>query len=244
LWWKSNHPDIQMENAVKYFNNFCAYLHEKVINDRPLLASKMRFQDPNRHEISASRAEKKERIISPQEFSEILKTALNPEEALVVLIMYTMATRIDETLNLDFDGRILLDANPPLYRWTSGSNKAKKIGEHALHESLIEPLKTLRVKRMGEGTKLLFPQQKDNKKPLREQMIDWEAWRKRANLGWHWTPHTFRHTCLTNLFNDEKNAQAVICILYRTSLQVALKVYVKVTRESMLAMRDSIKVKL
>jgi integrase len=243
-WWKRKHSDIQMENAIKYLNNFCTYLHEKIVNDRPLLPSKLTFQDPNRHQTNASRAIKKERVLTHDEFKTILATAENDVEALIPHLMYTMATRIDETLKLDFSGRILLDLEVPIYRWHAGNNKAKKIGEHALHPTLIEPLRALRDRRRSEGTTLLFPQKIDNQKAYREQMIDWDGWRKRANLGWHWTPHTFKHTCLTNLFNDPNNPQMIICKLYRTSYQVAMDTYVKVDRVSMLKMRDSIKVEL
>lgn len=243
-WWKAKHPEIDMENAVKYFNNFCRYLHEKVVNDRPLLASSLRFKDPNRGEIEDRRELKKERVFTHDEFKKVHSTAANSDEALVVHILYTMATRIDEALKLDFGGRILLDLEVPIYRWTRGNNKAKKVGEHALHPTLIEPLRLLRARRLSEGTSLLFPQKLDNQKALREQQIDWAAWRLRANLGWHWTPHTFKHTCLTNLFNDARNPQAVVCKLYRTSLQVALKHYIKVTQDSVIAMRDRIEVNL
>lgn len=242
-WWKVHHPDIEMENAIKYFNNFCTYLHEKVINDRPLLVSKLRFQDPNRHRIKAARELKKERIFTPEEFAIVYSTAANEEEALVVHTMYTMATRIEETLSNDFD-RILLDQDVPVYRWYSGNNKAKKVGENALHPSLIEPYRRLRERRRSEGTRLFFPQKLNNQKPTYEQQIDWDGWRKRANLGWHWTSHTFRHTCLTNLFNDPRNPQLIICKLYRISIEVAMKIYVKVLRETMLAMRNSIVVDL
>lgn len=242
-WWTKNNPKIQMENAIKYFNNFCAYLHEKTHNGNPLLPSKITFRDPNRHIIRAQRAIKKERVFTHDEFLAIYKTALNQSDRMVVHFMYLMATRIDETLKLDFD-RIILDAEVPLYRWTAGSNKSKSIGEHALHLSLLNPLGILRALRNSEGTKLLFPQKNDNQRPLREQQIDWAAWRKRADLSWHWTPHTFRHTCLTNLFNDARNPQAIICKQYRVSLQVAMDVYVKVTRESMYSIRDSIRLEL
>lgn len=242
-WWKIHKPDIQMEGSIKYFNNFCNYLHEKVVGGRPLLASRIRFRDPDRHRIQAARVVKKERILSSEEFGQIMATALNPTEALMVHIMYTMATRIDETLKLDFD-RILLDTDPPKYRWTYGNNKAKHTGEHALHLSLIEPLRQLREVRRSEGTNLLFPQKNDNKKALKEQQVDWAAWRDRAKVSHHWTPHTFRHTCLTNLFNNHRNPQAAICKLYRVSLPVAIAVYVKVTPESMIQLRDSIEVSL
>ena len=243
-WWKENNTEIEMENAVKYFNNFCVYLHEKVVNNRPLLPSRLRFKDPNRKVIKARRARKKERIFTADEFRRVHATAANEDEALVVHIMYTMATRIDETLKLNFSDRILLDREMPVYRWTVDNNKAEKIGRHALHPSLIEPLRRLRERRKSEGTQLLFPQKFDNLKALSSQQIDWAAWRDRANLGWHWTAHTFKHTILTNLFNDPRNPQLVICELYRTSLQVALEVYVKMTEDSIVMMRDRIEVKL
>jgi|GEM_PF-3833904 len=242
-WWRQKHSDIQMENAIKYFNNFCTYLHQKVVNDRPLLPSSLRFKDPNMKQIKAKRARKKERIFTHEEFKLVHDTAANEVEALIVHLMYTMATRIDETLKLDFS-RIILDRDVPVYRWSSDNNKAGKIGEHALHPSLIRPLKRLREMRRAEGTILLFPQLRDNQKARAEQDVDWDEWRKRADLDWHWTPHIFRHTCLTLLFNDAKNPQAIICKLYRTSLQVALETYIKVTQESTIAMRDSIHVDL
>lgn len=243
-WWKSKHPSIQMENAVKYFNNFCRYLHEKVVNQSPLLPSLLYFKDPNRHLVKAKRAKKKERIFTQDEFAKIYATAANDSEACVVLFMYTMATRIDETLNLNFTDRVFLNKQNPIYRWTVGNNKAGLVGEHYLHQSLINPLKKISERRKLEKTHLVFPQKLDNLKPMREQMIDWESWRKRANLGWHWTPHTFRHTCLSYLFANPHNPHAIICKLYRVSIQVALATYVKVTPESMLAIRDSLEVKL
>lgn len=243
-YWKVHHSEKQMENAVKYFNNFCRYLHEKVVNDRPLLLSLVKFHDPNRHQIKASRAKKKENVLTHEDFKKIHSTALDEADALIVHIMYTMATRIDETLKLDFTGRILLDHTPPIYRWTYGNNKARKVGEHALHSTLIEPLRKLRERRKSEGTDLLFPQKGNLSKPISEQHINWGDWRQRSKVSFHWTPHTFKHTCLTNLFNDPRNPQAIICKLYRTSLQVALETYIKVSPDSVIAMKDSIKVDL
>jgi len=242
-WWRAN-KDIEMENAVKWMRNFCKYLSQKTHNGMPILPAVPTISDPNRKKIMIARANKKERIISPAEFKLIHDSALNYKDALIVRIMYTMATRIDETLNLDFEKTILLDEPIPLYQWFAGQNKADLVGRHALHLSLISDLKTLRDERTKEGTSLLFPQSKNNQKPLREQMIDWDAWRKRAALTWHWTPHTFRHTCLTNILNDPRFPQIVACKQYRVSPQVALKTYVKTKEETMLLLRDAIEVKL
>lgn len=250
-WWATNHSDIQMENAIKYLRNFCAYLAEKIVDELPLLPAVPRISDPGAREARARRQKKKERIISPAEFKTIYGAAKSPnskvttsDSQLLVLIMYTMATRVDETLKLRFDEEILLDLEVPSYRWRIGQNKADLWGEHALHRSLIEPLRSLRGRRTTEGTKLLFPQSRDNQKSLREQMIDWDGWRKAAALGWHWTPHTLRHTCLSRLFNDEANPQALILKLYRISLPTALEHYIKPTQTGILKMRDALEVNL
>jgi integrase len=243
-WWQKHYPDIQMENAVKYMRNFCKYLAEKTVNERPLLPAVPKISDPNHKQIRRARKRKKERIITPEDFKLILATAENPEHALLVSIMYTMATRISETLAMEFGTTIFLNEDPPVYRWFDGQNKADLDGFHALPTALVASFKSLCSKRRGEKTDLLFPQLFNNQAPLKEQQIDWQAWRDRAGLDHHWTPHTFRHTCLTNLFNNPKNPQAVICKQYRVSLQVALDTYVKITRDSMLAIRDAIEIDL
>lgn len=244
-WWAETHPKIQMENAIKYMRNFCRYLAEKIVNGLPLLPAVPTIVDPGARMAAAVRQKKKERTISQTEFGIITNRAARRRDQVIALILYTMASRIDETLNLEFDEHILLDEEIPVYRWRIGQNKADHWGKQALHLSLIEPLRALRRLRKWQGTKLLFPQQRDIKKALREQMIDWESWRERANLGWKWTPHTFRHTCLTTLFNHpQKKSDALICKQYRVSIQTALKTYIHTTQEGMLALRDLIEVNL
>lgn len=250
-WWGENHADIQMENAIKYPRNFCRYLAEKVVGEYPLLPAVPTIRDPGAREARARRQKKKEHLISAHDFRCIYKAAepvsarITADDAgLMVLLMYTMATRVDETLRLRFGEEIFLDLEVPIYRWRVGQNKADLWGEHALHSSLIEPLQALRSRRGSEGTALLFPQERDNQKPLREQMVDWDAWRTRAFISWNWTPHTFRHTCLSNLFGDERNPQALICKLYRVSLPTAMEHYVKATQSGILKMRDAIEVNL
>lgn len=242
-WWRQKHPDIEMENAIKYFRNFCKYLHEKVVHGHALLPAIPRIADPNRKKIKAQRQRKKERIISSEEFAKIYRTAATPAEGLVVLFMYTMATRIDETLKLEFGSTILLDREYPVYRWFIDTNKAELKGQNLLHLALIKPLQALQEQRSFEGTRLLFPQKMDNTRPLREQLIDWEAWRERANLGWHWTPHTFRHTALTNLMAAGVQ-HGLICTAFKISIQVLLETYYHVTMEELLSARGKIQVNL
>lgn len=243
-WWRENVPDSEMENAIKYARNFASYLASKVVNGKPLLPMVPKISDPNYKKIRRARKKKKERLISSAEFKIIMDTAESWIHRVVILFMYTMATRITETLEMSFESEIYLDQDPPRYVWREGQNKADLEGWHALHPSLIDLLLRLREQRLDEGTNRLFPQKNDNQIPLKEQQIDWDGWRKRANLGWHWTPHTFRHTCLSNLFNDEKNPQALICKLYRVSLAVAMETYVKPTDSGIEKMRNAIKVEL
>ncbi len=243
-WWRVHHPDIEMENAVKYLRNFCQYLASKVEHGRPLLAAIPVIRDPRAKEIKAERQKKKEKIFTHDDLIRIVKTAEDEVDQLVVLIMYTMATRVQETLTLRFGEEILIDQDPPIYRWTLGQNKADLTGEHYLHSALTERLRRLKKTRDKQKTKLLFPQKFDWKKSLKTQQIDWKAWGERAGVDFHWTSHTFRHTCLSNLFNDEKNPQAVICKLYRVSLRVAIDTYIKVTSSGKAQMRDAIRVEL
>jgi integrase len=231
-----------MENAVKYMRNFCHYLAQKVVDGKPLIPVVPNIADPNYKKIRRNRKKKKERVITADELKTIVKTAAHPDHQLIVLFMYTMAARITETLELKFGEQIILDRKTPMYRWSDGQNKADLDGWHALHPSLIDRLEWLRAVRKSTGTTRVFPQKLDNQKPLREQQIDWAGWRKRADLGWHWTPHTFRHTCLTNLFSDEKNPQGLICKLYRVSLAVALETYIHPTESSIEKMRNVIEV--
>lgn len=243
-WWPENNPKSEMENAVKYLRNFCKYLAQKIVRDRPLLPAVPKISDPNYKKIRRARKKKKERIITGPEFKTIIEKAESFSHKLLVLFMYTMASRITETLELRFGEEILLDLEPPRYIWREGQNKADLDGWHALHPKLIGPLGRRREACKTEGTIRLFPQLNDNSKALKAQQIDWAGWRRRANLGWCWTPHTFRHTCLSNLFNDPKNPQALICKLYRVSLAVASETYIHPTDEGREIFRNAIKVEL
>lgn len=247
-WWAKRYPNKQMENAVKYMRNFGGYLAQKIIDGRPLIPAAPSISDPKYKEIRRARKEKKSRIITGTEFVIIRRVAPPVSETvtaqdigLVAALMYTMATRIEETLGLRFGREIILDEEPR-YQWADGQNKANLDGWHHLPPSLIDPLKQLRARRQAEGTDQLFPQAGDNRKPIRAQMINWDKWRESANLGWHWTAHTFRHTCLSNLFNNPQNPQALICKLYRVSLPVAMETYIKPTPEGRALMRSAIEV--
>lgn len=240
-WWAEKHPNIDMENAIKYMRNFCRYLSQKIVNNRPLLSVVPDISDPNYKTIRRRRKKKKERIFTHHELTKIIKTAETKRDQLIVLIMYTMATRVTETLEMSFGQEIILGKNP-IYRWRDGQNKSDHDGYHALHPALVERLEEREWTSKQHQTNRLFFQKLDHSKALKEQQVEWADWRKRADLDWHWTPHTFRHTCLSNLFNNPKNPQALICKLYRVSLAVAIDTYIKPTKEGIALMRKAIKV--
>lgn len=242
-WWQKN-KTIQMENVIKYMRNFCKYLARKVVNGYPLLPAVPKITDPNRKKNKAARQKKKENIFTSENFKKIYAAATCLDEQVLCLIMYTMASRVTETLSMSFDSEIYLDQEPPIYRWRMGQNKADLEGFHSLHPSLLGPLRALKDLRDSQGTKRLFPQKLNIHAPLKAQQIDWAEWEKRADIGWHWTPHTFKHTCLSNLFNNPNNPQLLICKLYRISYQEAERTYVKPTEEGRFKMRDSIVVEL
>lgn len=240
LWWGENKAPLQMENVIKYFRNFCDYLTRKTHQGFPVLPAVPKVSDPNRKAIRRARKKKKERILTSEEFERIFRTAANLEERVLCLFMYTMATRVTETLELSFNREIDLDAG--VYTWRDGQNKADLDGFHALHPRLLTELRDLYWARANQGTDRLFPQKFNRDAALKSQQVDWNAWRTRAGLDFHWTAHTFRHTCLSILFNDPKNPQLLICKLYRISAKEAEETYVKPTREGIERMRSAIEV--
>lgn len=241
-WWARKYPKIDMENAIKYMRNFCRYLAQKVIDGRPLLPAVPDIRDPNYKKIRRRRKKAKENIFTPSDFMQILSTAASDRDRLLVMIMYTMATRITETLEMRLGKEIdLLIEHGWVYRWSDGQNKANLDGWHVLHPASAKLLEPYRQTIPGLR---LFPQAGDPSKALKEQQIDWAAWRKRAGLPYHWTSHTCRHTCLSNLFNDPANPQALICKLYRVSLAVAMETYIHPTEVGREALSKSIKVDL
>lgn len=250
-WYAENYPGQQMFNQVKYLRNFCRFLAEKYVGDTPMIPTVPRITVPNAKADRARRKRKKARVFTAAEQRTLVRTAPAASEIVTAedigtaaLIMYTMATRIEETLGMAFKREIILDAEIPVYRWTIGQNKTDAEGEAALHKALIPRLQELYLRREAQGTSLLFPQARDPQSPLKPQQIDWDGWRASANLGYHWTAHTFRHTCLTNLFSDPNIPHALIIKLYRVSLKTALEHYIQTTREGLLKMRDAIEVSL
>lgn len=235
-WLNKEYPGQQKFNAIKYARNFFKYLHEK-----GLLPGVPKITDPDQKTDLAKRRKKTERIFTEKEFTSIYRAGSETEK-LVALFMYTMATRIEETLTLAFDSQVFLDSK--LYCWSIGQNKADHEGSADLHASLLPPLKRRLGLCRAARTKLLFPQLHDKQKPLRPQQIDWKDWAKRAGLGWHWTSKTFRHTCLSDLFSNEALPQALICSLYRVSLQTAINTYVKPNRSGRDKIKNAIKVTL
>ena len=236
VWFKQEYPGQQMENAIKYMRNFCRFLSEKVVDDKPLLPAIPKIRDPDFKKVRRARRRRKERVFTLDEVRDVLKIC-DPQERIIILFMYTMALRITQTLELKWEQ---LDLVNETYTFRDGDNKADLEGVQDIHSSLVPLLKKRRKSIVGEW---LFPQMYKSQ-PLKEQQIDWIGLRKRANLGWHWSAHTFRHTCLTNLFNDERCPQALICKLYRVSLATAMETYIKVTPEGRKKMKNAIKVKV
>lgn len=228
-WLDEKEPGKIKFNWLKYFKGLCHYMHSKQFEGMPLLPAIPIMKDPSHKFNIARRKKKTERIFTRTEYRKIIKVA-NPVECLAAEIMYKMATRIEETLSLSYQEQVVSDGGWK-YVWSVGQNKADLIGQHYFPDSLNKALTARRA--LVAGSQRLFPQERDKTKALKPQQIDWAGWRKRANLGWHWTSKTFRHTCLSNLFNDPKNPQAIVCVQYRISPQVAADTYIKPTPKTL-----------
>lgn len=233
-WLDNKYPGQQKFNSLKQFKGLCRYMNSKQHEGYALLPAIPRMVDPDQKKNIAARKKKTERILTTKEFRKICKVA-NDTENLAAHIMYKMATRVEETLEMQFGEQVIQAPGGWRYVWSIDQNKADLEGAHDFPDSLRALLK----KRHAKGIKRLFPQERDVTKALKPQQINWDDWRDRAKLGWHWTSKTFRHTCLSHLFSDPKHAQAVICSQYRVSLAVAMSTYVKATKNSIRRLKNA-----
>lgn len=243
LWLEKNYPGQLKEKPIKYLRNFSRYLGEKTYNGVPLLPAVPRISDPDYWEVKAARRKKKERTFTSEEFKRVFEAG-DTVQKLIASFDYTMAARIEETLTLRLGIELLLDQPTPTYKWEIGQNKADLWGKHSLHSFAIPLFEARRQELKLAAGDYFFPQKFDKRKPLKSQQVDWDGWRERAGLDWHWTSHTFRHSCLTNLTSDSKNPHALIIKLYRVSLAVLLDTYFHATDEGIEKMRTALEVKL
>ena len=236
-WFYETYPDQQMENSVKYFKNFCKFLNEKIVKNRPLLPSIPTIKDPRAQTHRVSRKKKKERILTDNEIAKILSVC-DLREKLIISLMYYMAFRVESDALSAEKSQFFLNESPPIYVFNEGNNKGKRTGKQGIHDQVLELL-NLWLPNTGNSI-YIFPQKNDLKKHLKGQQINWDKIKRESGVTWGWTAHTFRHTCLTKLFSDPTNPMAIICKCFRISLKEAMKTYIHTTDENIEKMRNAI----
>ena len=232
-WHEANYPKQTLFNVRKYFKSLCKYMRGKVVNGRPVLLADPRLFDPNATRERKARKKRKSRILTKDEINAIL-AASNQRDKTIILLMYTMGFRIDEACGLRWDN---LDLSPtdPVYKFGEDDNKAGHEGLQSLSTEVYEILKA-----WPRTSEYVFPQKHDVSKRCRPQMIDWKAIKKTSEVTWSWTAHTFRHTCLTELFTNVALSQAAIMKCYRISLRTALEHYIHLDKAARTTLRDAI----
>lgn len=229
-WHRKEYNAQQIENELKYFRNFCSWLAEPREGGKSYLAKIPTFTNPYAKQVSISRKKKKAKTFTEAEFKKIFNAA-SEKVKVILLLMYTNAFRINEACGLRKE-YLNLDHNPVIYTFMEGMNKAGLDGTDALHPVTSKYLKAW-IRKLPKEATCVFPQENNLDKPIAgNKVIDWDDLRKKAGLGWHWTPHIFRHTCLTNLFNDVRIKDSYVIKTKRISYQEALKTYIHVTKDS------------
>lgn len=235
-WHEQEYPGETLFNARKYLRHFSQHLHEKIVGGRPLLPAVPTLKNPfaKRERLNAKR--KKDRVFTSDEVKKILSVC-DEREQLIILFMYMMAFRIEsEGLSVEWS-QLKLDQDPPVYVFGEEDNKAELEGKQAIPELIVPRLRAWYPK--AKHSRWVFPQEADPEKHLRPQMIDWEDIRKKANLGWHWTSHFFRHSCFTTLA-EAGHPMHLICKLYRISPKHFLETYSHLTPEGVKRMQNAI----
>lgn len=236
-FFEENFKGQSLFNARKYFGFFARSLNQKIVNGKPILPHVPVFKNPFAAKERKARQKKKDRIFTDDEFKAILK-ACDESDQLKVLLMATMAFRIIEVCSLKWAS---LDLKDGFYLFGEDDNKAGHTGRQAIHSEVLSRLKK---RHRSRNSDFVFPQENDVAKHVRPQMIDWKAVKLKSKVEWAWSPHTFRHWCLTQLFSNTALAQPAIMKAYRISYKVALEHYIHIDRSALETLRNAIEVKL
>lgn len=239
-WFKVNHPTIQFENANKVFRTFCKWLNQPTKDRGVLIFYVPTIKNPEAKKTRKERKRRKSRIFTDEEFTKIYQ-ACELREQVLVLLMYTMAFRVEsDALSARWD-QFHMHAELPFYHFGEFDNKAGLEGRQAIHEVTLEHLK--RLKEVTGHSEFVFPQQNDPTKHLRRAMIDWPAIRKKSGVTWDWSAHRFRHSCLTKLA-ERGFPMHLICKCYRISAQEFMNTYAHLTPEGLASMQNAMVVVL
>lgn len=237
-WHEENYQGQTLFNVRKYFRTFCQHLHEKIVNGHPLLPAVPTMKNPYARRERLNRKRKKARVLTKEEIQNIL-VVCDECEQLVILLMWTMAFRIDsDALSARWD-QFRLDDVLPVYVFGEEDNKADLDGKQAIHPEVLRRLKLWRQK--IDHSKWVFPQLRDPEKHIVSQMIDFIGMRQKSGVNWKWTPHTFRHTCFTDLA-DSGYPQHLICKCFRISPKQFMETYTHLSKEGLASMQNAIKV--
>lgn len=232
-YFEANFSGQSVFNARKYFGVFARMLNQRIYNGRPVLASVPTFKNPFATKERKARKRKKSRIFTQAEVLALVKNASMDEE-LLILLMAQMAFRIIEACSLRWEN---IDIKDGFYHFGEDDNKAGHEGQQAIPEAILS---RLRMRSKTKQSDYVFPQRNDSTKHIRPQMIDWADLKTKSKVTWGWSPHTFRHWCLTLLFSDPKNNHPAIMHAYRISYKVALEHYIHVGVEALESLRNAI----
>lgn len=238
--WHKRTYGFQFENAHKYFRNFLNWLSEERYFGQPVLFSVPRLQNPESKETRKARKEKKDHIFSDREFKKIYDVC-GDRERVLILLMFTMGFRVESDALSAKWKQFKFDLDPPVYIFGEFDNKAGLEGRQAIHSLALEHL--LEWRKTAGYSEWVFPQKNDPTKHLRAQMINWAELRAKAKIGWHWTAHTFRHSCLTRLA-ERGHPMHLICKCFRISAQEFMQTYAHLTPEGISQMQNAIEVEL
>lgn len=238
-WYKSEYQN-QFDNTHKYVRNFFRWLAEEDYLGNPVIDRVPTLKNFEAKKNRLARKQKKERVFTEKEFQKIYSVADKRERVLITL-MYLLAMRVESDALSSRWAQYFLDLDLPYYYFGEGDNKAGLEGRTPIHNVALEHLREWK-KETGHS-KWVFPQEKDDSKHLVNQAIDWKGLRGRAKIGWHWTPHTFRHTCFTRL--AERNVPMhYIVKCYRISAKEFMETYAHLTPEGMAEYRNVLPLKV
>lgn len=237
--WHKFEYGTQVENAHKYFKAFCRWLHQPRKGRGSGIPFIPILKNPESKSVRINRKRKKERVFTPEEFTKIYRVC-EGDRKLLVTLMYTMAFRVESDALSARWAQFKLDAEVPYFYFGEGDNKAGLEGRQAIHSLALRLL--IQQRNISGHSEFVFPLKNNPTQYTKRGAFSWGEVKEKSGVSWGWTPHTFRHSCLTNLA-ERGFPQHLICKCFRISNQEFMETYAHLTPEGLLKMQNAIEVK-
>lgn len=229
IYKRSLNPTIALENHSKYFR----MLSNRAF-DLGIVSQKIRVLFNTKKEDFREKGQ----VISREDEAKIL-AACNQTWRHRAILQRDTGMRPGEVRNLLKD-RVTFLNDCVLVRLLEEDTKTNRAREFLIRST--RAIEALRAQaRRYPGSPYFFPMETDNTRPMDKHLNGWKSALKRAGVNQRYTPHDWRHTFATQMFQEVGvQGSMALCYALDMSLDVAREVYLHLNAEDTRVIADFI----